>query len=72
MLRLGLEFPPLMGIMVAIAAVDRANHHQLAMRSYIFAIRELRASIADANDAKNEDGLLATTICLCVYEVVCP
>jgi hypothetical protein len=61
-----------MGIMVAIAAVDRANHHQLAMRSYIFAIRELRASITDANDAKNEDGLLATTICLCVYEVVCP
>ncbi|GIJ92669.1 hypothetical protein Asppvi_001947 [Aspergillus pseudoviridinutans] len=68
MLRLGLEFPPLMGIMVAIAAMDRANHHQLAMLSYIFAIQELRASIADANDARNEDGLLATTICLCVYE----
>lgn len=75
MLYLAQEFPPLMAVMVAIAALDldTACHYQAAMESYLFSLRCLQDCMRDSLDGKNADGLLATTICLCVFEVcLCP
>ena len=68
MLHLAHGFPPLMTIMVAIAAAD-LGRRELAMDRYLCSLRTLQHSLADAADAGNEDGLLATTIFLCVFEV---
>lgn len=60
-----------MGVMIAIAALDWGTpyYNELAMESYLFALRNLQDRMALSPDAGNEDGLLATAICLCVFEV---
>ena len=68
LLRLAEKFSPLMAVLIAIAAVDLGNA-EVAMDRYLYSLRSLQDRIADAPDAGNEDGLLATTICLCVFEV---
>lgn len=68
MLQLAHGFPPLMAIMLAIAAAD-LGREELAMERYLFSLRGLQEALADATDAGNEDGFLATTIFLCVFEV---
>lgn len=68
MVRLAREFPPLMAIITAIAALDIGNDY-LAMQHYLRSLRSLQARIIAASGTGNEDGLLATTICLCVFEV---
>jgi hypothetical protein len=67
-LRLAQEFSPLMAIMIAIAALDLGDD-VLAMQHYLDSLRSLQDCIIDAPGTGNEDGLLATTICLCVFEV---
>ncbi|BCS23598.1 uncharacterized protein APUU_40042A [Aspergillus puulaauensis] len=67
MVRLAREFPPLMAIITAIAALDIGND-SLAMQHYLRSLRSLQARIIAASGTGNEDGLLATTICLCVFE----
>lgn len=67
-LRLAQEFSPLMAIMIAIAALDIGND-TLAMQHYLHSLRSLQGCIIGAPGTGNEDGLLATTICLCVFEV---
>ncbi|KZN87939.1 hypothetical protein EN45_065020 [Penicillium chrysogenum] len=66
-LRLAQEFSPLMAIMIAIAALDLGDD-VLAMQHYLDSLRSLQDCIIDAPGTGNEDGLLATTICLCVFE----
>jgi hypothetical protein len=68
MLHLATGFPPLMAIMVAIAAAD-LGRRELAMDRYLCSLRTLQDNLADAPGAGNEDGILATTISLCVFEV---
>lgn len=68
MLQLAHVFSPLMAIMLAIAAAD-LGREELAMDRYLFSLRGLQEALADATDAGNEDGFLATTIFLCVFEV---
>ncbi|KAJ5951312.1 uncharacterized protein N7479_009725 [Penicillium vulpinum] len=70
-LRLAREFSPLMAIMIAIAAVDLGND-TLAMQHYLHSLRSLQGYIIGAPGTGNEDGLLATTICLCVFENLRP
>ena len=65
-LRLAQDFSPLMAIMIAIAAVDLGNDI-LATQHYLRSLRSLQACIIGATG--KEDGLLATTICFCVFEV---
>lgn len=71
MRRLALSFPPLMAIMIAIAALDLDTpaNNQVAMEGYLYALRSLQDRMNHDSNAGNEDGLLATTICLCVFEV---
>lgn len=71
MLQLALKFPPLMGVMIAISALDWGTtyHNKLAMESYLFALRNLQDRMVLSPDAGDEDGLLATAIYLCVFEV---
>lgn len=71
MILLALDFPPLMAVMIAIAALDRgtSHHDQVAIESYLFSLRDLQDRMRHASDAGNPDGLLATTICMCVFEV---
>lgn len=57
-----------MAVMVAIAAAD-LGRGELAMDRYLCSLRSLQDRLADAPDAGNEDGLLATTISLCLFEV---
>ena len=59
-----------MAIMIAIAAVD-TGQDALAMDRYLYSLRTLQDRIAVAADAGNEDAFLATTVCLCVFEVSC-
>jgi hypothetical protein len=68
MLHLAHGFQPLMTIMVAIAAAD-LGRVELAMDRYLCSLRNLQDRLAAAPNAGNEDGLLATTISLCVFEV---
>lgn len=68
MLHLARVFPPLMAIMLAIAAHD-LGREALAMDRYLHSLHSLQEHLADATDASNEDGILATTILLCVFEV---
>ncbi|KAF7627730.1 hypothetical protein COH20_008886 [Aspergillus flavus] len=71
MLHLALEFPPLMAIMIGIAAVYREDE-TLALESYLFSLHGLRSRMAHAVDAANEDAILASTILLCVMENLRP
>lgn len=68
LLQLAAEFPPLMAVLMAIAAVDLGKD-DLAMERYLYSLRSLQDRMTVIPDAGNEDGLLATTICLCVFEV---
>jgi hypothetical protein len=68
MLDLAHDFPPLKAIMLAIAAVD-LGREALAMDRYLYSLHSLQEHLAGATDAGNEDGILATTILLCVFEV---
>lgn len=73
---LALEHPSVMGAMIGIAAL-RAKEQSprfkiLAIESYLFSINCLRSVIANAEYTGNEDWLLATTIFLCVLEVMIP
>lgn len=68
MFQLSQQFPPLMEIMIAIAALDIGND-ELAIQHYLHSLRGLQGRIIGASDTGNDDGLLATTICLCVFEV---
>lgn len=68
MVRLAQEFSPLMAIISAIAALDIGND-ALAMQHYLRSLRSLQGRLIGASGTWNEDGLLATTICLCVFEV---
>lgn len=68
MLQLPHVFPPLMAIMLAIAALD-LGREALAIDRYLDSLRSLQENLAEATDAHNEDGILATTIFLCVFEV---
>ncbi|CAG8089353.1 unnamed protein product [Penicillium salamii] len=67
MFQLSQQFPPLMEIMIAIAALDIGND-ELAIQHYLHSLRGLQGRIIGASDTGNDDGLLATTICLCVFE----
>ena len=73
MRELALKFPPLMGAMIAIAAMhlsrSDALYTQVAVESYLYSIHGLQESIAHNECAGNEDGLLATAISLCIFEV---
>jgi hypothetical protein len=68
MLQLSHVFQPLMAIMLAIAAAD-LGREELAMDRYLSSLRGLQEALAEVTDAGNEDGFLATTIFLCVFEV---
>lgn len=69
MLQLALEFPPLMAIMIGIAAVY-VQDEKLALESYLFSLHGLRSRMAHCADAANEDAILASTILLCVMEAI--
>ena len=71
MLQLALEFPPLMGAMVAIAALDMDTpyHVCFAEKNYLLSLQSLRNRLAGTPNAGVEDAVLATTITLCVLEV---
>lgn len=71
MLRLAHVSPPLMAVIIAIAAFDMKTRHyeRLAMESYRLSLHNLRVRIGRAPNAGNDDALLATTIFLCVFEV---
>ncbi|OGM50925.1 hypothetical protein ABOM_000715 [Aspergillus bombycis] len=64
MLQLALDFPPLMAIMIGIAAVYLEDE-QLALESYLFSLHGLRSRMAHCADAAREDTILASTILLC-------
>ncbi|OOQ84504.1 hypothetical protein PEBR_29788 [Penicillium brasilianum] len=53
--------------MLAIAAAD-LGREELAMDRYLSSLRGLQEALAEVTDAGNEDGFLATTIFLCVFE----
>lgn len=71
MLQLALEFPPLMGAMVAIAALDMGTpyHVCFAEKNYLLSLQSLWNQLAGNPNAGMEDAVLATTITLCVLEV---
>ena len=62
-----------MGALIAIAGMRMSpqspNLQLLALRSYLFAITSLKTGIMEGRYAGTEDWLLATTTCLCVFEV---
>jgi hypothetical protein len=72
MLRLALEFPPLMGAMISIAGMQLAPAPRwsisCAVRSYVHTITGLRRVLENAEDIGSDDALLATVISLSVFE----
>ncbi|KAJ5833377.1 hypothetical protein N7474_001688, partial [Penicillium riverlandense] len=71
LLRLAQEFPPLMAVLLAMAAADLGKD-AVATARYLYTLRSLQDRMADAPDAGNEDGLLATAIFLCLFENLRP
>ncbi len=71
--RLALVHPPLMGALIAIAGMRMSSQSPglqlLALQSYLFSISSLKTGIMEGRYAGTEDWLLATTTCLCVFEV---
>ncbi|EAS28826.3 uncharacterized protein CIMG_07572 [Coccidioides immitis RS] len=71
-LNLAVQFPPLMGAMIAVAAVRLPRHDEsylhLGLKCYHFSIQNLREGLASDKYKGNEDYLLATTILLCIWE----
>lgn len=76
MLQLAIAYPPLMGATIAVAAMKETRQSQcsvrLAVEGYLFTINNLREGIARGKYTGNEDWLLATTVLLCVFEVLPP
>ncbi|KAJ5535943.1 fungal Zn binuclear cluster domain-containing protein [Penicillium frequentans] len=81
MLRLALEFPPLMGVLISIAGMKLASFNggsiYCAVQSYIQTLNGLRKALSQMNDNVSNDALLATVITLSVFEVrrettICP
>ncbi|EGU84579.1 hypothetical protein FOXB_04896 [Fusarium oxysporum f. sp. conglutinans Fo5176] len=70
MLRLAYVCPPLMAVIIAVAAFDKETprYDRLTMESYQFSLHNLRARIARAANAGNDDALIATTVFLCMFE----
>ncbi|KAE8382659.1 hypothetical protein BDV26DRAFT_288223 [Aspergillus bertholletiae] len=64
MLQLARNFPPLMAIMIGIAAVH-LDDERLALESYLFSLHGLRSHMAHCADAAKEDAILASTILFC-------
>lgn len=71
--RLALVHPPLMGALIAIAGMRMSSQspilQSLALQSYLFSISSLKTGIMEGRYVGTEDWLLATTTCLCVFEV---
>ena len=73
MLRLALEFPPLMGALISIAGMKLASFNggsiYCAVRSYTQTLNGLRKALSQTSDSVSNDALLATVITLSVFEV---
>ena len=77
MLRLALESPTLMGAMISIGGMhlpssvrwSYSSAYYCAVQSYLYTIKLLQRSLADAGKAGCDDGILATVILLSVFEV---
>ncbi|KKK13211.1 hypothetical protein ARAM_000566, partial [Aspergillus rambellii] len=71
-LRLALAHPPLMAVLIAVAAISTPSQSprriSLAVESYLFAIGTVKTGILEGKYAGNEDWLLATTTFLCIFE----
>lgn len=76
MLRLAVAHSPLMGAIIAIAAMKKRqqpySNVTLAVKCYLFTINSLQKWVARGNYTGSEDWLLATTVLLCVFEVLLP
>ncbi|KAJ5786585.1 fungal Zn binuclear cluster domain-containing protein [Penicillium pulvis] len=73
MLRLALEFPPLMGVLISIAGMKLASFNggsiYCAVQSYTQSLNGLRRALSRTTDSGSNDALLATVITLSVFEV---
>jgi hypothetical protein len=73
MLRLAMEFPPLMGALVSIAGMQLTSspHWPVsrAIESYIQTLMGLQGTLRHSGHFRNSDALLATVITLSVFEV---
>lgn len=73
MLRLALEFPPLMGALVSIAGMQVASLDggsiACAVTSYVQTLTGLREMLNKISDIGSHDALLATVVTLAVFEV---
>jgi hypothetical protein len=72
MLRLALEFPPLMGAVISIAGMQLAPTPKwsisCAVESYIYTLSGLRDILENIEQISSHDALLATVISLSVFE----
>ncbi|KAJ5992030.1 fungal Zn binuclear cluster domain-containing protein [Penicillium sp. IBT 35674x] len=72
MLRLALEFPPLMGVLISIAGMKLASFNggsiYCAVQNYIQTLNGLRKALSQMTDSVSNDALLATVITLSVFE----
>lgn len=73
MLRLALEYPPLMGALISIAGMQISPPSRWsvshAVESYIQTIQSLQNDIGNRSEVIYDDGLLATVVTLAVFEV---
>lgn len=73
MLRLAMEFPPLMGALVSIASMNltSSRHWPIsrAIESYVQTLIELQESLKQYEHSRSGDAILATVITLSVFEV---
>lgn len=74
MLRLALEFPPLMGVLISIAGMKLASFNcgsvYCAVRSYTQTLNGLRRALSQTTGTVSSDALFATVITLSVFEVL--
>ncbi|KAJ6007305.1 fungal Zn binuclear cluster domain-containing protein [Penicillium herquei] len=72
MLRLALEFPPLMGALVSIAGMQLASLNlwpiSEVVKCYIQTLTGLRQTLIQISNIDSHDGLLATVVTLAVFE----
>ncbi|KAJ5626457.1 fungal Zn binuclear cluster domain-containing protein [Penicillium herquei] len=73
MLRLALEFPPLMGALISIAGMQLAAMNcwsiSEVLTCYIQTLTGLRQALIQTSNIDSHDGLLATVVTLAVFEV---
>lgn len=72
LIAMGLAFPPLKNLMVALALIHPTSGSRdsfTAVSHYLSSISSLREMVAQGNLTGTEDYLLAMTMCLCVFEV---